>query len=118
MVQNEVPDKTIIRHLTQDNGKLLSEIDRLNHIIEQKDLAIKEFKKWQSKVAERKYAYWFNEGIKLMETPPDEELHTKLKKVFTTDALLKKRAKGCLVVFEQHERAKMGLKTALESKQV
>ena len=114
MVQNDVPEKTQIRYLSKENGKLLAEIDRLNYIIEQKDLAIKEFKKWQSKVAERKYAYWVNEGIKLMETPPDEELHTKLKRVFTTDELLKKRAKNCLVIFEQHERAKMGLRTALE----
>ena len=115
MVQNEVPEKTQIRYLSRENGKLLAEIDRLNYIIEQKNLAIKEFKKWQSKVAERKYAYWVNEGIKLMETPPDEELHSKLKKVFTTDELLRKRAKSCLVIFDQHEKAKAGLKKVLEN---
>jgi len=54
---NEVPPETIIRHMTIERGKLLSEIDELKDQLARKDAAIASFKKWQSKVAERKWHY-------------------------------------------------------------
>ena len=110
-----VPPEAIIRQLVKENNKLKTEIGRLKSIIGNKDAAISAFKKWQSKVAERKWIYWLYEGVKLMETPPEEEVHNSLKHIFNSEALWKKRAKACLLAYDQFEKAKAGLKKAIES---
>jgi hypothetical protein len=111
MVQNDVPEKTQIRYLSRENGKLLAEIDRLNYIIEQKDLAIKEFKKWQSKVAQYKWEYWLTQGIELMETPPDESLRKALNGLLGANRIFDEWKRKVERAYNSYEKAKERLAT-------
>lgn len=107
MVQNkDVPPEAVIRQMVKERKKLQSEILNLKLQIRRKDLAIEEFKKWQSRVAERKWQYWLNQGIELMQTPPDDELLQKLKHLWSIDANYKNWERKMLNVFNQHEKAK------------
>ena len=56
----QVPDSTIIKHLSIENGKLKSEIAYLEDKLKRQEHAIKDFKVWQSKVCERNYDYWLS----------------------------------------------------------
>lgn len=67
----DVPAETIVRHLAKEIGELKSEICHLKHVIEQKDRAIEDFKKWQSRVAFYHCKYWLNEGMRLAQNPPE-----------------------------------------------
>lgn len=78
-MNKDVPDKTIIRHLSIENGKLKSEIQYLEDEIVRRDKAIEAFKHWQSRVAEYKWDYWLGEGISLMENPPSKDSVERLR---------------------------------------
>lgn len=116
IIQNkDVPPEAVIRQLLKQVNLLKQENGILKSKLDSKDTAIKEFKKWQSRMAEYKWVYWLYEGVKLMETPPEEELHTRLKQIFVKEQLWRKRVKGVLLAYDQYEKAKSNLKTAIES---
>lgn len=107
MIQNkDVPPEAVIRQMVKERKKLQLEIRDLKMQIQRKEWAIEEFKKWQSKVAERHFMYWLEQGVELMQTPPDEELLQKLKHLWSVDANYKHWEKKMLNVFNQHEKAK------------
>ena len=45
----------------------------LKHKLDCKEQAIASFKQWQSRVADYKYNYWLNEGLKLANVQPDRK---------------------------------------------
>lgn len=111
----DVPPEAIIRQLLKQIDLLKQENGILKNKLDNKDYAISQFKKWQAKAAEYKWIYWLYEGVKLMETPPEEELHTRLKQIFVKEQLWRKRVKGVLLAYDQYEKAKNNLKTAIEN---
>lgn len=102
---NEVPPETVIRHMTIERGKLLSEIDELKDQLARKDAAIAAFKKWQSKVADYKWHYWLSEGIKLMETPPETEMLNALKKLLGCHRIFREWEKKVTTAWQQYKKA-------------
>ena len=78
-MNNDVPPEAIIRQQRLEMIRLRQEIDELKSKLELREKAIAEFKKWQSKVAERNYSYWLNEGLKLAHNQPDKEQLNHLK---------------------------------------
>ena len=87
---NEVPPKTIIRHLSNQIQRLEQEKAVLKAKFDCKDKAISEFKKWQAKVAEYKYEYWLSEATKLLDNPPDPRMLKRAKAVITNHLVLDK----------------------------
>lgn len=116
-ITNEVPPETIIRHMTVERGKLLAEIDELKDQLARKDAAITSFKKWQSKVAERKWEYWLSEGVKLMETPPETEMLNALKKLLGCHRIFKEWEKKVVNAWEQYKKANERASKLLKTKQ-
>lgn len=114
---NEVPPETVIRHMAIERGKLLAEIDELKDQLARKDAAIASFKKWQSKVAERNWAYWLSEGIKLMETPPETEMLNALKKLLGCHRIFKEWEKKVVNAWEQYKKASERASKLLKTEQ-
>lgn len=87
MKNKEVPSETIWRNAYKNAqieiGKLKSENDELKYKLEQKEKAIKEFKKWQGKVATYKWKYWLTEGLKLADEQPDKETYNAIVDYFS-----------------------------------
>lgn len=110
---NEVPPETIIRRLSIENGKLKSEIDELKDKLERKDKAIAAFKKWQSKVAEYKWQYWLQEGILLMDTPPDNSILKKLFKLLEYNRIFNNWVKRVDNVLHDYEKVKNQFKESI-----
>lgn len=69
-----------IRELEVEVGKLKSEVQYLESELALKNKAIKDFKKWQGRVASYNYKYWLTEGYKLIEELIDEQLHHDMLK--------------------------------------
>lgn len=57
-MNKDVPIETILKHALIENGKLKSEVAYLEDKVKRQEMAINDFKKWQSKVVERNYMYW------------------------------------------------------------
>lgn len=99
-LNNDVPEETTLRYVLMENGKLKSEIEyleheinRLHNTIDMQNKAIKDFKKWQSRVAQYKWDYWLNEGFKLMENLPSQELIDALRRLFCSHANMRRFVK-------------------------
>jgi tetratricopeptide (TPR) repeat protein len=114
-VTNEVPPKTVIKHMARERGKLLAYIDELEEKLKRKDEAIAEFKKWQAKVADYKWHYWLSEGIKLMEEPPDKTMLNALKHLLGCHRIFDEWQKKVVNAWEQYKKAKEKFKNALEA---
>lgn len=76
---NNVPDKTILRHVLRENEELKAENEVLKEKVERQEKAITAFKEWQSKVAERSFQYWLSKGAELMKEKPSKELLRSLR---------------------------------------
>ena len=102
---NEVPPETVIRHMAIERGKLLAEIDELKDQLARKDKAIEAFKKWQSRVADYKWHYWLNEGVKLMEEPPDKAMLNALKNLLGCHRIFHEWEKKVTTAWQQYKKA-------------
>ena len=89
----DVPAETQLRYMCVEFGKLKAEIDHLQHEIEWRDEAIREFKKWQKKAIVYKMDYWFNEGLKLMEESYEERKYRAMYKLIKHNQLFRSRLK-------------------------
>lgn len=78
MMNEDVPDSTILLYVQRENRQLRREIEELKEGIKWRDLAIHDFKQWQKQVAEYNYLYWVRKGADLMENPPGEEERKRL----------------------------------------
>lgn len=78
MMNEDVPDSTILLYVQRENRQLRREIEELKEGIKWRDLAIQDFKQWQKQVAEYNYLYWVRKGADLMENPPGEEERKRL----------------------------------------
>lgn len=105
MTKNDIPDKTIIRHLTQEKKKLSSEVEYLKGVIRKRDLAIAEFKKWQAKVAKYKWEYWLSEGVKLLDEAPDESLRKALASLLGRERIFDEWKKKIDRAYKSYEKA-------------
>lgn len=87
MKNKEVPSETIWRNAYKNAqieiGKLKSENDELRYKLNQKEKAIREFKKWQGRVATYKWRYWLTEGLKLADEQPDKETYNAIVDYFS-----------------------------------
>ena len=88
---NHVPDKTILRHVLQENGALKAENDELRDALERKEKAIAAFKEWQSKVAEHNFKFWLGRGAELMKERPSEDLLCALRQFLAHYQSVKKK---------------------------
>lgn len=103
---NDVPPETVIRHMAEERGKLLVEIDELRDEVARKDRAIASFKRWQSKVAEYKWNYWLSEGVRLMETPPDKAMLTCLQNLLGRHRIFADWERKVTNAWRQYEKAR------------
>lgn len=76
----DVPLETLLRNevqksrkLRQKIGELESEIQHLNSVIQLRDLAISEFKKWQQQIAKMKIREWVSKAKNLEDDPAELE---------------------------------------------
>jgi len=81
LCNKDVPTETIVKQLLIENKTLKNKISELKQELNNKNNAIKAFKKWQSKVRTYKLGYWLVNDIKLLEPPISDDsvkLMTKL----------------------------------------
>lgn len=114
-VSNEVPPETIIKHMAREKGELLAYIDELEDKVKRRDEAIAAFKKWQSKVAEYKWQYWLQEGIQLMETPPDNKMLRVLIKLLEANRIFENWQRKVVSAWESYKKAQENFRNTLES---
>ncbi len=62
MMNEDVPDSTILLCVQRENRQLRREIEELKEGIKWRDIAIHDFKQWQKQVAEYNYLYWVRKG--------------------------------------------------------
>lgn len=116
----DVPQETIIRHLSRENGELKSEIEHLRYTIAQKndmiktrDKAIADFKKWQSKVAEYKWRYWLGEALQLTDKLPDKEVLFEMKRVLNQHGKFNRNFNKACAAYDNTNIFSENLKVAL-----
>lgn len=98
-------------------GELLAYIDELEDKVKRKDEAIAAFKKWQSKVAEYKWQYWLQEGIQLMETPPDNKMLRVLIKLLEANRIFENWQRKVVSAWESYKKAQENFRNTLESQE-
>ena len=111
---NDVPPETVIRHMAQERGQLLAEIEELKDTVSRQKRAIEAFKKWQSKVAEYKWQYWLQEGIQLMETPPDNKMLRVLINLLEANRIFEDWQRKVVSAWESYKKAKAKLKDTID----
>ena len=104
-MNKDVPPEAIIRQLVKENKRLRLEKAELKHKLDCKEQAIASFKQWQSRVADYKYSYWLNEGLKLASVQPDKNQVEALRVIFGNDATYKRWIKKCENAAQQIEKA-------------
>ena len=114
---DEVIEKYKIKKILQDYGELQSEVEYLKYELEQKDKAIRAFKKWQSRCAEYNYQYWLNEGIKLLEEQPEEREWRALYSLINGWKMFNTRFKTILKNIKGIEAARKTLLTMIEEQE-
>lgn len=110
----DVPDETIIRQLTNENRKLRMQVGELKTAVNNKDNAIKSFKKWQANVADYKWQYWLSNGIKLMNEAPDESLVKQLRELLTANDIFEKWRRRLDAAYKSYATAKERMRVKLE----
>jgi len=79
----DVPDSTVIKQLSIENGKLKSEIQYLENELANKNRAIEAFKKWQRQVTQRTIWEWIREAKNLQEPLLTNESANTLRELVT-----------------------------------
>ena len=110
----DVPDETIIRQLTNENRKLRMQVGELKTAVNNKDNAIKSFKKWQANVADYKWQYWLSNGIKLMNEAPDESLVKQLRELLTANDIFENWRRRLDAAYKSYATAKERMRVKLE----
>lgn len=90
-MNEDVPDSTVIKHLSLENGKLKSEIAHLENELANKEKVISEFKEWQKRMVRYKFEYWLSEGIRILNNPPSDKILNRLRSIH-----------GISVIYDNH----------------
>ena len=68
----DVPIEAVLKQVLKENRQLRQKIGELKSELDHKEYAIKKFKEWQANMANFKYNYWLNEGLRLASIDIDE----------------------------------------------